>query len=145
MEENLRIAQINGQRSKLVMWEIRKIIEELKLDIICIQEPYVVNSHIPFMPLRSRQILYGNKAMAATVIINEKLQVVNIAQFMDTHVNCLEIIHRHGSVILVNYYFQFSWEIEPFLNKLQNIHSKFRNKEIIHMCDCNAKSTWWFS
>lgn len=66
----LRIAQINAGRGEIATQEIRKVSEELKLDIICIQEPYTRGGAVPGLPVKVRQIHRGEKPMASTIIFN---------------------------------------------------------------------------
>jgi endonuclease/exonuclease/phosphatase family metal-dependent hydrolase len=90
---NINIGQLNAGRSTVATNEIRKLAEELKLDIVCIQEPYVRNGKIPGMPITAQQILAQNNAMSAIIIFNNKMRATTLTNLCGTH--CIELqLHR---------------------------------------------------
>ena len=99
---HIRVAQLNAQRSVMVLTELRKLAEDLKLDIICLQEPYSSKSKIPHMPITARVIKEGEAPMAATVILNKNIKVARVSQFCNSHINCTEVVTCLGGWILVN-------------------------------------------
>ena len=140
---HIRVAQINAQRSVMVLGELRKLIEELNLDIICIQEPYSSKGRIPHMPITARIIKDGEAPMAAIVVINKLLKVVRVSQYCDTHTNCVEIVAPYGRWILVNVYFQFGEVLD--LSIVRAVSGVYSDVPLIIMADANAKSPWWHS
>lgn len=139
----IRIAQINAQRSSTVLAEIRKLCEEMKLDIVCIQEPYTRNGSIPHMPVTARVIKDGEMPMAAIVVLNRNLKVLRISQMCNDHTVCVEVTLGGKAWIFVNSYFQFSSELD--LEMFRNVGSMYYDVPVVYMADANAKSPWWFN
>ena len=125
-----------------VLVELRKLIEDLNLDILCIQEPYSWRSTIPHMPSSARVINNGENPKAA-IVINKDIQVVKISQLCDTHTNCIEINTSFGSFMLVNSYYQFGEDLD--LEKFRLVCGAYPGRPVILMADANSKSPWWFS
>jgi endonuclease/exonuclease/phosphatase family metal-dependent hydrolase len=48
---DLGILQINTQRARTAAKEIRQLVDEREVDIICIQEPYVRNREVQGYPV----------------------------------------------------------------------------------------------
>lgn len=142
---NIRIAQINANGNAAVVHEIRKVAEELKLDIVCVQEPYTKNGAMPGMPIDVRITMTGEIPKAATIIFNKNLTITNLVKYTDTHCVCIEVISKYGGIIIINQYYQFSEEIEMHLEKTRDILSAYSDKPVIVMADINAKSTLWHS
>ena len=101
----IRVAQLNAQRSVMVLVELRKLVEELNLDIICLQEPYSGKSRIPHMPIMARVIKEGDAPMAAIVILNKQIKVARVSQFCNTHINCIEVVTRSGATVIPKFKF----------------------------------------
>ncbi|KAG5870360.1 hypothetical protein JTB14_016127 [Gonioctena quinquepunctata] len=69
----IRIGQINCMRSAAVGHEIRKVAEEKKLDMICLQEPYTRNGKMNNMPITAQIQNMGQNPMAVTVLFNKNI------------------------------------------------------------------------
>lgn len=144
-KESIRIAQLNAKGSMIVLHEARKLVEELKIDILCLQEPYTRRGKILGMPITSQIILTGGNPQAATIVYNKNITVTKLSQFCDSHTVCIEISTPSGTWALVNMYFQYSDPILPFLNKIREIDTVLGNISTIYVADANAKSPLWNS
>lgn len=143
--KDLRIAQINAGRGAVVMHELRKLAEELQLDVLCIQEPYTRDGVVPGMPVTARQLLHGEHPMAAIIIFNRDVTVTNIRQYTDEHCVCAEIISGGCKLVVVNQYYQFADPVHAHLDKTRAILLAYRGRHILVMADLNAKSALWHS
>ena len=141
----VRVAQINAMRSRLVMHELRRLADEMRLDIICIQEPYSVRGRIPFQPATARIVACGEEPMAAVVIYNKDLTTTKLSQFCHSHAVCVEIGAPGGSWYIMNQYFQYSDEIEEHTMHLRRVANELGNRRVVYTLDANAKSPLWFS
>ena len=139
----MRVLQINGMRNKLVAQELRQLVAELQVDVLCIQEPYTMKGKVPFMPIQSRTIAETERPWAALVVINKDLTITKIHQHCDAHFNTVEIATSFGKWRLVNAYFQDCEPIEPYLTKMEEILVS-RDTPTILAFDSNARSTWWY-
>lgn len=88
----LKIGQINAGRGKHAMAEIRQVIENYELDVICIQEPYVRYGKLGSIPTQARQIFSGDSPSAAIVITNPEITVTRISQGMHTNITTVEVL-----------------------------------------------------
>lgn len=125
--------------------EIRKLVEELQLDIVCVQEPYVKNGRIPGMPVTTRQILSGQHPMTATVVFNRDYAVTVIQQHTDTHCVAVEIVSVGCRLVLVNQYYQFADPIQSHIRKTRCILRDMGDRPVLIVADANAKSALWHS
>lgn len=147
MAEQIRIAQLNARRSATVMSEIRKVAEDEKLDLICIQEPYARRGKILGMPVSSQVVVSGDEPWTAVIVFNRDIATTVNKQLSDSHCICLEIKSKKaGDWILGNQYFQFSDNVNIHLQKTKKIIRKYNNTHpILILADLNAKSTLWHS
>lgn len=141
----VRIGQLNANGSAAVGHEIRKVAEELRLDIVCVQEPYTKQGIMPGLPIDARVIMTGERPKAATVIFDKSLTVTTIRKYTDTHCVSVEIISKRGETVIVNQYYQFSEDIDPHIDKTREILRAYSDKPVIIMADANAKSNLWYS
>ena len=139
----IRVAQLNAQRSVTVLQELRKLIEEMKLDVLCLQEPYSRSGSIPHLPVTARVIKEGEMPMAVIVVLNKQIKVLRISQLCNSHSICLEINYYGKMWILVNSYFQYGEDLD--LDMFRRVGEAYRDVPVIYMADANAKSPWWYS
>ena len=99
----LRIGQLNCQRSKTVMSEVIRVAQELQLDIVCAQEPYTQNGKIPVVPPTARVIAGGERPGAVTVVFNRAIGVT----LTSANCVCVELASEAGRWILINQYYKF--------------------------------------
>ena len=142
---HIKIGQINAQHAALAMKELNKLVEDLQLDILCLQEPYSRQGKIPSFSPHFQIASVGETPMAAIIVANKNIKTTLITQFSDNWTTCVEIKSSIGTFILVSMYFQCSHEIQPYLNRIRTICNAYWNRSIIITADSNAKSTLWDS
>nr|CAD7577057.1 unnamed protein product [Timema californicum] len=124
-ENNLSDKDYLAMWSKTVMKEIRKVSEDLSLDIICVQEPYsMVRGKILPMPMKARIVNSGSSLMSAIVIFNTHITAIRVDQY------CNE---------------KYREDIEKFLEHMEVIDYVYRGIPLLFLADTNAKSPLWFS
>lgn len=142
--ESLKILQVNAQRSKAVVAQIRECIADASIDVILIQEPYVVAGRVRGYPCTYR-VVQGDlgTCWSAIVIVNHDLTVTRIDGLCTHFATCVEIISRVGRFYLVSLYCQPSADYEIFVQYLDQVsHILIGQRYIIGM-DANANSTLW--
>jgi hypothetical protein len=72
---SLRVAQFNDQRRAMALKELRILVAELQLDVVCLQEPYSCRGTMPYLSNRSRIVASAHAPQAAVVVINTLLMV----------------------------------------------------------------------
>jgi len=147
----LIVAQINAQRSAAVAADIRAVLANPGIDIICIQEPYSSDGRVRgFSSLKAR-VLQPNKGvpMVAIVVNNPDVDVLQLDMEGSNHVIAVQIVTGSSEFYLISAYFQFSHPVEPFLAILENCISRIRRNDngnqIIIAADVNASSPSWYS
>jgi len=125
--------------------EVRKVGEELKADIICIQEPYTSKSRLINIPITAEIVIRGENSKAAIINLNRNYQIIEISQFTDEFTACAELLTGFEKNILISMYCQFQFQITSFINKLELIINTYSNQNLIITMDSSAKSPLWFS
>ena len=143
--DKLRIGQLNCRRSRTVMDEVRKAIEDHKLDIVCLQEPHTSRGRATGLPVTSRQVAQGNEPMAISVIINPEITATKISPHCDEHITTTEIRYRKLKFWLINQYFQFNQPTDLHIEKLENSIRANNSPDTLFMGDVNAKSEQWYN
>lgn len=145
MIKSLKFMQINGQRARLVMAEIRKVMDDEDIDVLLLQEPYNFKGEVRgFADLRVVST-GGDLCMVAIVVRNTDVTVTRLSTLMNSHVACTVIDWWGGSLCVVSEYCQFGHDIQSYLGYLDILMGKLEGKHIILGMDANAKSTVWFS
>jgi len=145
----LKIAQVNAQRSATVASDLRTALMNSDIDIVCIQEPYSADGRVKGYGSKIRVFQPNtNSPMAAILINSPDLDVLQLGTD-SSHIVSLQITSTSSRFYLLSAYFQFSHPVEPYLALLEAcINSIKRNSgknEIIIAADVNAMSTTWLS
>ncbi|KAK9701499.1 hypothetical protein QE152_g30586 [Popillia japonica] len=119
---------------------MRKLAEELRFDIICIQEPYTYQGSIPGMPIDARTVMYGDRPKTATVIFNRGITATKLDHLSDSHSVVIEIHTHIGRWVLLNQYYQFEDPINLHLRKTRMVFLMYSDVPVVLMADANAKS-----
>jgi hypothetical protein len=149
----LRIGQINVQGSKIPLFEIPVIREQLHLDILLLQDPYTTHFgatkswRIPGLGLKPKIIPsnHTTKFYAAIVIFDQNIDVLAIPEFTREHMAVAEISTKDWALILVSAYFPPSLPLREFMKQLREVITTFRNHKIVIGMDANSKNEIWFS
>lgn len=131
----LRILQVNAQRSLSVTQELRKSVEDNKIDILILQEPYLYEKQVKGYASMSARIVQNYDIMdskAAIIVYNNNITVTQLEQFKTEHIVCAHLKFYKESFYIVSVYCQFSFEIEKFLAELDVIINKLGEKEAIN-------------
>lgn len=144
---NMRVAQVNLDRSATATDELRVWLSDHGADIVLIQEPYVVRERI--CGLGDLRVLCGGGSgppMAAVGVWNRALRVTLLSHLSSRHI-VVVAVERDGSapVYLVSVYCQFSLELTGFLRSLGEALQALRGSEVVIGADTNAWSRLWFS
>ena len=145
-ENSIKIVQLNGGRGSKINAEIREHADREGIDAMLLQEPYTLKKKVISFGQASR-IITGNKEgetpWTAIIIFNSRLTVMKIDHLSNKHFTCVLIEKGALAFYLVSAYFQFSHEIQPYLNKLEEILRALKGKKVIIGIDANAESPLW--
>lgn len=148
------MAQINAQNSSTVIDQLRHVVHDKKIDVICIQEPYSRNNVIAGLGVATKVITdtkiftrstTHKTIKAAIAVTNPSYNVLKLEQLSNTHCICIEITTAGYKLYIINAYFQYCDKIEPYLQHIEHILLTLKGRNIILCADANAKSEFWHS
>jgi len=144
---NLIIAQINAQRSAAAAADLEILIQERKIDMLCVQEPYAFRGVVRGYTSQGMTIVQPmvDNPWVAIVVTNEQLEVFHLAQYDTPHIMCLQITSNREEFYIINIYCQFMLPVEPFMDQLEKIIRNLHHSSYIIVMDSNARSSLWFS
>lgn len=142
--EDLHILQINAQRSKAVVDQIKERIVDRCVDIVLIQEPYVVAGRVRGYP-GSYRVVQGDLEVcwSAIVVINHDLTITRIDCLCNHFATCVEVISCVGTFYLISLYCQPIVDYGVFLHYLERVNVLLHGKYFIVGMDANANSVLW--
>ena len=141
---NIRCMQINLQHSKAATANLMKIIEEESTDIICIQEPYIINNRVVGIPKKYRTYtITEERSRAAIVVTNNHIDVLLLRQFLDADGVVVEITAGGEKLILASMYFDIGRHIEEDLLKIDAVLQHANGAGVLLALDSNARSATW--
>jgi sugar/nucleoside kinase (ribokinase family) len=140
----LKCAQINLKHSKVATANLMKYTADNKVDIICIQEPYINQGRTVGIDTQYKTFTAGEARSIATVIItNRKVEATLITQLSDEDTITMEIISGDTTVNLASMYFDRQKPPEHDLTKADAILQIAKSVGAIIAMDSNARSTSW--
>ena len=143
----IRVGQINAQRSAAAAANLKILMREKNLDILCLQEPFCYKGKVRGYnspDLIKIQPQNCDKAWVAAVIKNDKLEVLTSVGNECEYVMCFEVLTGNSEFIIINAYCQHSLPLEGFLDKIENIINSFQTEKVLIVMDSNSKSELWF-
>jgi hypothetical protein len=140
----IKFLQINLQHSRAATNNLLKTIEEDDIDVICIQEPYVINNKVVGIPRKYKILAYGEgKHTAAIVITNKIIDSILIRQLSDEDAVVTKVMYNKVKIIIASMYFDINRQREDDLNKIEAIMQHAKGTGTIIAMDSNARSTTW--
>jgi exonuclease III len=141
----LKCAQINLQHSRVATANLMKYTADNKVDIICIQEPYIHQGRAAGIATQYKTFTAGEaRSRAAVIITNRKVDATLISHLSDEDAVTLEITSGDTTTILASMYFDRQKPIEHDLTKVDAILQHAKKLGAIIAMDSNARSTSWY-
>lgn len=148
----VNFGSINLQRAITSTSEIRTIIENLRINILFVQELHVILDlfsalhRILGLGRNIRQIYCrSNRFYAAVLVFELSLDVLVLGHLCTPYTAVDEVTLRNKTLYLVSVYFLLAIDIAPMLNHLALIMDALVGKCVIISDDFKAKSDLWFS
>jgi hypothetical protein len=143
-KDGLNFAQINLQHSRVATANLMKNTADNKLDIICIQEPYIHQGRAAGIDTKYKIFTAGEaRSRAAVIITNRQVDATLITQLSDEDTITLEITNGNTTIILASMYFDRQKPIEHDLIKVDTILKHAEKVGVVIAMDSNARSTSW--
>ncbi|XP_067118879.1 uncharacterized protein [Centruroides vittatus] len=143
-KSTINILQINTQRSKAACSQLIQTANENNIDIICIQEPYHINSSI--VRFGRWNVLTSNektRPKSGIICCNPKLDIAKIPHLSSDKITTA-ILQIDDPIVIISAYFSPKDNDEECIKELSNTIRKISNKKLMVMGDLNGKSPIWF-
>jgi hypothetical protein len=143
-KEELKCAQINLQHSRVATANLMKYTADNKVDIICIQEPYIYQGRAAGIVKQYKIFTAGEaRSTEAVVITNKKVEGTLITQLSDEDKTTLEITGGDTTIILASMYLDRQKPLQHDFTKVDAILQHEKRVGAIIAVDSNAMSTSW--
>lgn len=145
----IKIMQLNMSYSKVELAEAKQLIGEKKVDVLLLQEPYVVEQPNRGWPITGlgrgvkTAAIRAKRPYAAIAIGNPDFSIIHLAQYSTQHTVCAEIRAPHFSFYVVSQYYQYSKPREEYIDELSRILRRLKGKRVLIGMDANARSKMW--
>ena len=106
LQTQTKCIQINLQHSTVATDNLVKIIAEDGTDILCLQEPYIIQNKIDGIPKKYK--IFASREgrnWAAIVVTNNQIDTILIKQLSDVDTVVLEVIFDNVKIIFSQYVF----------------------------------------
>ncbi|XP_023230684.1 uncharacterized protein LOC111634924 [Centruroides sculpturatus] len=143
----LVMLSFNAQRSKAASTMIIKIVDEQAADLVCIQEPYLINNQIvrfggwKVFPHRN----FCTTIKTGILIRNPNIKANFCTDLSTALVTTVLLSLQDKDIYLSSVYCSPFQEIEELLDDLQDIDVKIGSKHWVICGDFNSKSSIWHS
>lgn len=139
--------QINLQRSKHSTAQLVKIIKEKHIDIVLVQEPYVIRGKVCGFSLKYKTIYDDtcDQPKTAIIITNKLLQAIELKTFATSYSTFAKIQFCAKTFIFISAYCSPTSDLSNQLAHMQDFFIKVKPQNCIIGMDSNAKSKIWFS
>jgi ribonuclease HI len=146
-ENIINCLQINLQRSKHSTAHLAKYIEEKQIDIIFIQEPYVIKGKVCGFPLKFRLFYCENcdRPKSAIAIANDSIQAIAINTFTNTFSTIINVKFKLKVISLISIYCSPFECLATELSHIKTAINSLKPQNLIISADSNANSRVWFS
>lgn len=141
----LRFLQVNGQGARLVMAQLRRMMDEKAIDVLLLQEPYCYKGRVAgFGGLRTLEC--GTDACKAAIIVRAKhITVTVVSSLLGDLGVCAVLEGSWGRLCVVSLYCPPSCGLEPQLEYLERVRAFAGGSHLIIGTDANARSVAWGS
>jgi hypothetical protein len=118
--------------------------EEESTDILCIQEPYIIQNKVVGIPKKYRNYTNAEtRSRAAIVVTNKHIDVLLLKQLSGADAVVVEIPIDGVKLILTSMYFDIGRQIEVDLSKIEAVLQYANGAGILLAIDSKARSASW--
>jgi hypothetical protein len=144
--ERIKCIQINLQRSKKATGHLVQYILTEQIDVVFIQEPYVIKGKVCGFPNRFYAYYTPSSEHPKTAIIvtNTKLQTVFVRTFSNDIMTVLSVKFENKIIYIFNTYFSPNNNLNFEISQLQTAIDVIKPNYFIVTSDTNVHSHMWF-
>lgn len=140
----INVIQINLQHSRTATDNLMEIINLQGIDIVLIQEPYIIKNKVAGISRNFKILSQGeNKIRAAILIANRYIDAILISQLTDGDAAVIEIIYGNLRFYAASIYMDMETDINNDLRKMDKIIDYTKGSGLLIAVDSNARSKTW--
>jgi len=140
----LKCVQMNLQQKRGATAHLMKYTSDNKVDIICIQEPYIYQGRAAGLDSKYRTYTEEEAQNRTVVTIrNKAVDAMLISQLSDQDTITLEITRGDTALILASMYWDRQKPIDQDLTKVDKTLKHGKMEGVMIAMDSNARSTTW--
>lgn len=144
----LKIGQINAQRCRAVVADLNKVMVEKRINILCVQEPYVKGRVCGFDARCRRVITPGLECPWVAIVLPSEcegdFELFPLSNLDTEHCMCVNIRSKTQNFYVINVYCQFNVPLE-FIEQIERCLAAIQSNNVIICLDSNARSVLWYS
>ena len=141
----IRCIQANVQHSRAATNNLIQLISAHNIDLIFIQEPYVINNQLAGIPKKLKTFTHGNGMRRSAIIVNNcDIDAIMINQLSDADCVVVEVRLQEFGFFVVSKYFDITGDMDADTRKLDAIIKYTKGKGLLIAADTNARSHMWF-
>lgn len=140
----LSIGQVNLQRSRVATLEAQRVMTDLGIDILLIQEQYVWQGKTPGVISPGAVLEVGSSPGAGVLVNTSLISPLLLEGLSNEYQTCVSFKFGDTEIIVVSVYFKYGNPVEPHILSLTRALHKLKGRNIIIGGDFNARSPLWF-
>lgn len=140
----LTLVQLNCQESQGVMSDFGESMRLLGARVAMLQEPYHWGGSVRGLPASMNVFMNGDGG-SAIVIDDVSLDCMAVEEYTNDLGVCVRLGGAFGVIYVASIYCRHANEIEPYIEYLRGLTTKFAGEALIVGMDANAVSPLWFS
>lgn len=143
--KGLQCLQLNTQHSRVATTNLVQIINEFNIDLLFIQEPYIINNKPAGIPKNYKIFSTGDGRRRAAIIVNNQgVDTIMIHQLSDEDCVVVEVIINGIKLYAASIYCDITQDMEAEVQKIESIKKYANGRGLLIAADTNARSTMWF-
>lgn len=136
--------QLNLQHSRAATSNLVQLLNEHRVDIACIQEPYTLNNKPAGLPKSLKVYVCGNGRKRSAIIINNaQIDATLITQLSSEDCVVVEVTTGAIKFCAVSMYFDCRRDIEVDIRELEKIIDYAKGNGLLIAMDSNSRSRMW--
>lgn len=144
-DRDLRILQLNCQRSASVMSELGVCMHENRVQVALLQEPYCLGNRVSGLPTGMRVYANRDEPRAAVVVSDPGIDVLCMDGHQSSDLVAVRLCRGPDVMTVASAYFRFGEPLGPSIDALEALVGASRGDPLLIGADANAVHELWFS
>lgn len=142
-ENSLIMGQINLQRSRPTTLEVQRVMSQMGIHIMLVQEQYTWQGRTRGIESPGVMLESGHSPGAGILINTSLVSPLFLEGLSDEYQSCVSIKFGNTEVILISVYFKYGNDVGPHILQLTRALHVLKGRNVIIGGDFNARSPLW--